>query len=390
MLWDPMDNTSDLFGYEVYHYWEDPVTKELKYAGGSSGSENPDDYLRNDNIESMGTGNYYFRVRAMSRNVEKILGSNWSELSPAYNLTEVSTRVDTALESIYTKYKNTTEDNGYLSAENAATMKESLWKDLEDLESLEAAMAEDTGDNGTNSYIENMEWLVGGPAYVEVDVADENNPLSELQGNISIVGANLNTEGNATTTLKVGKADEGTVIPGQYRNTIQFSMALDGVDADPATKDHELKIPVKITMPVPAVINPEFLVLLHFHADGTYEELKLPHIFVEDGTTWVSFVVTSFSDFAMAELGNGIGILKLDSECISAMITSKEKGSAVAALYGKNNQLLDSHLVPVNAGSGEVEFDLTGLAANTTVKIFLLDEDGSPLCQEFSKTLTAN
>ena len=41
-------------------------------------------------------------------------------------------------------------------------------------------------------------------------------------------------------------------------------------------KDTEnLDVPVKITLPVPSSINPQFLVILHYHADGSMEELML-------------------------------------------------------------------------------------------------------------------
>jgi len=375
VYWDGSDDDPLLFGYIVDYFWEDPQTGNLDIVGGSYGIDYSEDYLDDYCIERNGPGKYYFRVRAISSNVNECTGSYWSELSPAYNLTEVASGINSSLESIFNNYSDAVSGGETLDAASAAEMKEWLWEEVYDRESLEAAMAADTGNSSTNAYVENLESLVGGPA--EVRVADD--APEGLNGNISIIGANLNTDGTSTTTLNVGKADEGTVIPEQYQNTIQFSMELDGVTS---AASHELKVPVKITMPVPTGINPDFLVLLHFHADGTYEEITLPHIFEdESGNPWVSFVVTSFSDFALAERDNFVSIQESDEHSISFIFSCNEVSSAIAVIYDSHGKLLLSEIIPMDPGLETMELELADLESGTVLKVFLLDSDGSPLCQ---------
>ena len=68
------------------------------------------------------------------------------------------------------------------------------------------------------------------------------------------------------------------------------------------TNGKQLKIPVQITLPIPAGINPNFLVVLHHKSDGTWEELRLPHIF-KDGDQWyATFNVHEFSYYALSQI----------------------------------------------------------------------------------------
>ena len=84
-----------------------------------------------------------------------------------------------------------------------------------------------------------------------------------------------------------------------YDNSVSvtFSMTLDNVED---TKN--LAVPVMITLPIPASINPNFLVVLHYGQDGSVHERILPHIFREGAQWYASFTLTSFSDFIMTQV----------------------------------------------------------------------------------------
>ena len=380
--WDPPADTSDVGGYMVDYYWYNEETQEYDSVGGSVwwdtySDSSPEDYLEDYCIEDTGLGQYYFRVRTLSRDITKVCSSPWSELSPVYNLTEITADVDRTLDTILDAYAGMEQ-----TTENMYALKEEIQEGL-DTESLAASMAADQTDSGTVSKIEELEELVGGPANVNVS----DNVLAGLDtSSISIIGANLNTEGSATATLNISAPSEDMVIPEQYDNTIQFSMKLDGV-AETAQKQ-QLKVPVKITMPVPNGINPAFLVLLHFHSDGTYEEIQFPYVFEENDQMFVSFVVTSFSDFAFAQRGFGISSIDLETNTVTASVASVKAGTLAAAVYeGGRMTGIVTEAVEENS-SESIDLTLPALSAEAQVKLFLFDVNGIPLYEAAAKPAT--
>lgn len=302
----------------------------------------------------------YFRVRALSGDITKALNSPWSELSPGYDLGDVSEQVNQELDQLLQKH----EGQESLSAEEKAQLQEQL---AENKENLQAAMAADHSDaDGTMKKLEELEALTGGPAKTTVAPALANRFDSDK---VSIVGANLNTPGDQKATLQIGPADSGAVIPTQYSNTLQFSMSLDGVGQ--AGDGHQyLDIPVKITLPVPANISPSFLVILHRHQDGSYEELH-PYIFQQDGQVYASFVITSFSDFALAEAVPQIQehTVTLPSVFGASMV--------MAAVYDSNGRMLQCTTTASVADSATLT--LSALSQGATLKLFYLDSHRTPI-----------
>ena len=382
--WSPPADMSDVGGYVVEYYWYDAESQKYISVGGTSCldsysvSESPADYLEDYCIEEYGAGQYYFRVRTLSRDITKVRSSLWSELSPVYNLTDVSAGIDSTLDSLLDSY----DTDGDLTDDEKTALKEELWET--DTDSLDASMAADQTNSGTVSKIKELEELVGGPAQVNVS---EGAPEGLDAGSISIIGANLNTEGAATATLNVSAPSlNADVIPEQYDKTVQFSMKLTNVEETGQTQ--QLKVPVKITMPVPYGINPDFLVLLHFHSDGTYEEIEFPYIFEKDGQPYVSFVVTSFSDFAFAQRAFAISSIDLEAQNITTAVGSKTAGMLVAAVYDENGRMTGAATVSVTAGDlKNVVLSLPSLTEGSQVKLFLLDSSGAPLYEAISKTV---
>lgn len=383
--WSPPADMSDVGGYVVEYYWYDAESQKYISVGGTScldlyslSDESPADYLEDYCIEEYGAGQYYFRVRTLSRDITKVRSSLWSELSSVYNLTDVSAGIDSTLDSLLDSY----DTDGDLTDDEKTALKEELWET--DTDSLDASMAADQTNSGTVSKIKELEELVGGPANVNVS---EGAPKGLDAGSISIIGANLNTEGAATATLNVSAPSlNADVIPEQYDKTVQFSMKLTNVEETGQTQ--QLKVPVKITMPVPYGINPDFLVLLHFHSDGTYEEIEFPYIFEKDGQPYVSFVVTSFSDFAFAQRAFAISSIDLEAQNITTAVGSKTAGMLVAAVYDENGRMTGAATVSVTAGDlKNVVLSLPSLTEGSQVKLFLLDSSGAPLYEAISKTV---
>ena len=352
--------------YRRREYWSgspDNITVYWDDIGGYTGQSETSALLTDRILSFGGTGLYAFRVQAISWDISEVYNSLWTDQSETISVTATVDQVNDQLEDLANRY--TKEEP--LTAEEKAELKATL-ADVGD--ALEQAMAADQGEkDGTVDKVAALENLVGGPAGVNVS-ADMTGSFDQTK--VSIVGANLNTAGDSTATLNISSADSGTVIPEQYKNTLQFSMKLENVAA--GTDGHQqLQVPVRITLPVPGNINPAFLVILHAKTDGGYEEVPFPRTFEQDGVLYASFVVTSFSDFALAEdygarlTGNG-------------QITVNAPAGAdsiLAAVYDAQGQLLSTaakkapEMGPVTLTPDLVDGD--------HVKVFFLDAVHAPV-----------
>ncbi len=349
--------------YNVEFFRQTDDGEEIESVGGTSGIHETElemeDYYLSDN----GPGTYYVKVRAVSWNISTICNSPWSDYSAPLEVTETVDQINARLDDLANQYSG----DGELTADQKTELKYFL---SQTGDALEQAMAADQGEkDGTVDKVAALENLVGGPAGVNVS-ADMTGSFDQTK--VSIVGANLNTAGDSTATLNISSADSGTVIPEQYKNTLLFSMKLENVAA--GTDGHQqLQVPVRITLPVPGNINPAFLVILHAKTDGGYEEVPFPRTFEQDGVLYASFVVTSFSDFALAEdygarlTGNG-------------QITVNAPAGAdsiLAAVYDAQGQLLSTaakkapEMGPVTLTPDLVDGD--------HVKVFFLDAVHAPV-----------
>ena len=226
-------------------------------------------------LQQHGDGYYYFRVKNLSFNILEYQNSEWSELSPAFRLTDLVERTDEKIDEI------TSNDRNEVRAALEAIGTNNLW----------TSMAADTNGDGTVKKIEALEEKFGGKAEVNVDSAVAAN--FDKSG-ISIIGANLNGDGGASLTIGAPN-DNNHEIPPQYKNSLTFSMNLTGVD-----DSSDLKVPVQVILPVPSNMNKDFLKILHYLHTGGTEEIS-PYIFEKDGVEYAKFVLTSFSDFAFVE-----------------------------------------------------------------------------------------
>ncbi len=377
MLFDEVPDTTYRYGYEVAYYYENPETNELMQIGWMSSSGDGSGYsLDSWDFQNFGEGKYYFQVRAASKDMTQVRGSYWSPLSPAFTLSDMSEIVDSGLSNISGNYEASLDESGELDEEMAGYMKDELWYNSgSDVDMMADAMAGDTDGTGTMKYIEALEAMVGGAASVNV-AADAPEGLSAE--NVSIVGANLNTYGKESATLNVGKADEGVVIPEMYHNAVQFSMSLEGT----AEGEDQLKVPVQITMPVPAGVNPSYLAIIHFRADGTYEEVPFPHIYTDGGVQYVSFIVTSFSTFAFAEREDGLGIyLEYFDTSIHADASVRDGETIFIAIYDWDYRLLGVSEIEVEAGAGDYGVFFENVGEATYAKAFMVDCNGKPVCE---------
>lgn len=353
--------------YDVMCYYAANISEEPYDIGGSFVENDPEMTIQLDDwmLEDYGEGYYYFKIRPISGDITKIRHGEWSEMSPAMDMRSISEAINDQLDGILTSGTIQTKDQ-VLAAIEAI-----------DKDELSAAMSADQDNSKAVQKIQELEQKVGVTTTKSVDEAMQ---ATFDASKVTVVGAGLNAAGaGSEVELKIGKADEDVVIPAQYNNTVQFSMHLDGaVDADTSTGNQQLAVPVKIVLPVPAGVNPAFLVVLHYHAGNqTYDQI-LPYIYQDGGQWFASFVVDSFSNFALAEdasaveNGNGSILVSIKEE-----LMGESTGKAIAAAYDEKERLLGTGFLDEN-GQGEIACDAAQAA---TVKVFLLDEKNAPIFQ---------
>ena len=283
------ENPFGVAGFELQFFFSPTIDGEYEGIGGvgatspygTPGNEVP---LEDFFLQEKGVGYYKFRVRLVSSDIERCCNSEWSDFSPALDVKTIPANVNNTLDNIL----NDPNVNDAASARQAA---QAL-----DTTDLKTALLTDQDNTGATAKLADLEQLAGGPAPVTVtSAASAFNP-----GKVSIVGANLNNSQSEEDpiTLVLDKPAANHVIPERYDSAVavKFSMTLDNV-ADP----ENLAVPVKITLPVPSTINPEFLVVLHYHENGEVELLE-PYVYEVGGEFFADFVLTSFSDFIMTQI----------------------------------------------------------------------------------------
>ena len=282
-VWDDKQNDDErIRAYYIEYGFSETEGGQIEIVGNTNDikSGEADFWLRDVVIGITGDGYYYFRVKPISRNIEQTQNGEFSPWSEAYNL-KAENR-DT-LDALYDLTAETDVD--YIREQLKEIGQQKLYESLQaDLQNV----------NGAAGLLRDLEAIVGGPANAQVSPELTDFP----EDKISIVGAMLNTQdGAGDITLHVGKAQQNHIRDEMYDSVlaVDFSMTLANV-ADP----ENLEVPVKITLPIPQNMNPGILRILHYRQDGTHEDV-VTEKYQKDGQWYVSFVLTSFSDFTMTQ-----------------------------------------------------------------------------------------
>lgn len=321
--WNDKAESEYLDGYWVLFYYSPTKDGDFEQCSGtfSRWEAVSDTPLDNWVIQERGIGYYRFKVKAISNNIEKMSNSDWSDLSPILDVEKISGKVNADLKDII-------DDVNQGSAKPDDILKEVQKMDTQDLQAALAADKQNMFATQNLSQLEKM--AAGGPAAVQVtpDASAFNTQ------DVSVIGANLNNKkaGASDIKLVVDKPEKDHVIPERYNSSVavKFSMNLQNVE-DPK----HLEVPVKVTLPVPNSINPEFLVIIHYLSDGTHEIIR-PHVYWKNNKCYADIVLTSFSDFAMVEEaenqgGSGSGSDSSDDND-DVSVSSKKPTAAAAAL----------------------------------------------------------
>ena len=334
-------------------------------------------------LTDYGGGYYSVQVCALSRNVAQAKPSVWSPLSMALYIPADDEDLNTIVNRVD---RNTDALNRQLAINNVRRF--GTFK-------LTELMAADKYDTGAVAAIAQLERITGNTAEVRV-----SGGLDELfpSGKISAVGAGLNLDLGQKVIFHLGKAQADEVPSTLYTHAVRFSMQLLDTNGVSLTNGpDELKVPVKITLPVPDEINPSFFTILHHRTDsiveddGTVKENVevIPHVSLRkvDGQWFASFIVTHFSDFTMAEQ--------------AAFVTAKRTDGGVSVSYRMNAPQVKAALCAVREKSGRlcavaaltpsVTQKTVTIACNgdpDDVKLFLLDAHSSPVLPSLTQAVT--
>ena len=241
-----------------------------------------------DNAEWMereGVKEWTFSVRTISNTPSKIFHSEMA-YSDGYDAEGENAAVSDTIGSI-------------LDSENPDDLLSAPEKLSQSIGELQVAMQTDDSVLEQVRELEKKYAEEKGVTLNENKVAENVAKLGFNGEDVTIVGALLNAaEGNAKVTLNIKKpAKEEMIDATAYKNAIQLDFHLEGIAAGP------LKVPVRITVPIPESINPEFFCVLHYLENGKVEEFLYPDMEIDEANRTASFTVTSFSTFVLAEEG---------------------------------------------------------------------------------------
>jgi len=344
----------DVLAYYVKFFYAPDLETEPAECGGivhEMGSGQAFQAIPDSALEEHGGGYYFARLMAVSKDIKRIDSSPWSELSGSIYIRSDS---DTLKEIAAGLGENASDEARQAAIDSV--------RDIP-MESLAQLMAADRDNSGAAGDVARLEELTGNRTEIAVSGTMEGRfPRDQ----IAVTGAGLNVDAGKSVTLSVGEPDAGAIIPTMCANTVQFSMELkDGAGAALP----KLTVPVKITLPVPEGINPNTLVILHHHADGTYEEVFEPYVREEDGRWLATFVVRSFSTFTFGER-------RLSAERAGGGVEAALSADAagLCALYGEDGRMLEVR--PFGAGDGTLRF--TDGGEDAYVKAFFPDDQSRP------------
>ena len=194
---------------------------------------------------------------------------------------------------------------------------------------------------------------------------------------IDLTGAAMNvSSASSPVTLTIDTAQSaGSSVGTQYSNVVDFSMTL-GNAVEP------LEVPVMLTMPVPKGIDPDSLVIIHELKDGSTERIEYNISYPEEGTAYVSFVVTGFSDFRMAQAVNDVRAVEISGSTASVEVfCSAANTSVICASYDPNGKMLSVDAETLSAATNWQDVSLSVAAGAYRVGILLIDGSHKPLAE---------
>lgn len=212
---------------------------------------------------------------------------------------------------------------------------------------------------------------------VTVTVKDEHNETSDVK----VVGLGLSADDTTKDiTLTVTQTPHAALqlLDAPEISSANFQSATDVTFKAENVKD-ELVIPVQISLPV-STEDPD---QLRLYQGEDLEEV--PFILaMENGQTFVKFAVSDLDQTYVLAEANPLGEVTVDDNGTVTVTANAPDGTTLYAVsYDESGKMLDVATASVTAD--ETSYTLS-LAPGAAVRVFLLDQNQTPLCQ--AKTLS--
>lgn len=282
LLWDepeiPAEYQQYLNGYEVTIYGDG---REIVIHSSIFPDYDNAEWMEEDDVSQ-----WTFSVRAISNTPSVIFHGEMVNGEDAYDAGEENASISDTID-------------GILSSEDPEVLENAPDQLKENVDKLQVAMQTDSQVLEQIRELEERYAQQKNLTLAENQVSDEVAELDFDGSAVEMVGALLNAEDDdAEVALKIRKPDREEVIDATaYKNAIQLDFHLSGVPSGP------LKVPVRMTVPIPESINPDFFCVLHYLKDGTLEEFGPLSMEIDKENRTASFTITSFSTFVLAEEG---------------------------------------------------------------------------------------
>lgn len=345
VCWDapeiPEKYQSYLLGYDVELYADGK--RHVTHHNVRGTSQDQTEWM---DVE--GAKEYTFSVRTLSNTPSVIFHGDVVTCAESYDAENTKTDVSGKLDEILQG-----DETSILDAPDT------LSKDIKD---LQVAMQSDDAVLGqVNALEKEYAEAKGIKTQVTVNVSDD----VEMDGDVTIIGALLNAkEGVNEVQFNISKPKEETVVDHTaYKNCIQFDFKLQNAVST-------LKVPVRITVPIPESINPKFFRILHDHGNGKIEEINPLTVKIDTDVTpaTASFTVTSFSTFIFAEAGADFENIATPSNADKFMDLAKALPDSMKGLEEEEQEGVKTALVKLMAA-------LKDKKINTSIKNKFLESD---------------
>ena len=324
----PVENAC---GYMITLYDQNMEAIGWTNSYGNKPLENQPDIVEDDNADYIAdiiswndwVTSVYATVKAISYDIEKYQNGDESGFSNAYQIGEINEEISGELN------EDTMDmiESGELPADEA--LDNFLgYLDNNDLTNTDLAVSmlrDETLANNIDTLEEKFIEQTGIEAKPQ-NTASDPNYLADRGidvNDITIKGAALNSKDGQDVNINFSEADPShSADPKFYKNSVAVNIGATGVE-----NSQKLDIPVIIEMPIPTGVVAHRLFILHYHADGSVEQIH-PAIIEKGGKNYARFILTSFSTFifcnAQEDVMMGNVYAEDESDTVPAEVSIKD------------------------------------------------------------------
>ncbi len=276
--WDPVPNAA---GYKISLYNDkNQFVSGVYFYSNKTFTDFSSKMGDSDNTK------YYFKVYALSSDIEKVAHSKDSKKSKFYDISDL----DIGLIDI-------SERTAKMQQAQSADSAKEILDDFINNSDKNALAIEMQTKSQVRDEVKSMEDSYKSKANVSLETTVTPDTGLDPE-KVSVLGGCLNADPDDKVSFNVslaGKEDQKAINTEIYKSVVQFDMDMTG--ASKVKPNGELAVPVVITMPVPNGVEIENLKILHYHKSDDGFDILTPR---KNSDETISFTITHFSTFVFA------------------------------------------------------------------------------------------